>query len=109
MASNNSYYPLPASYQGTVCRSCGAKITFVTTINGASIPLDLSTARPGPGNRWQEAQTHFASCPQGQAWSNRRAATPARAASAELGAAEQAEQLVLDGFWAPRKNGQGGG
>lgn len=71
----------------TKCRSCGAPIVFAITEKGRRMPLD---ANPDPAGEWtvtawgdlkpaddstpaEERRTsHFVTCPQGRAWSDRR-------------------------------------
>lgn len=70
----------------TTCRSCGARMIFGLTDKGRRMPLD---AEPVPDGPWtvdangnlerasadtppeERRQSHFVSCPQGRAWSNK--------------------------------------
>lgn len=66
---NDGFYPLPLHHQKSQCRSCKAPIVWVQTASGARMPLDLGTVEHRDG--MDMAQTHFALCPQGKAWSKR--------------------------------------
>jgi len=71
----------------TTCRSCGAPIVWGITDKGRRMPLDSA---PDPDGEWtvttwgdlehatadtpvgERRISHFATCPQGRAWSDRR-------------------------------------
>lgn len=46
------------------CRSCGARIVFLTTDRGKSIPVDIATVAEGETRfDHQKHRAHFATCP----------------------------------------------
>lgn len=72
-------YVLPPRVRPSYCRSCGATIVWARTQGGRATPLDLATVEERGGER--HALTHFATCPQGRAWSG-YGATPSPALAA---------------------------
>lgn len=69
---NDGYFPLPANAKRGICRSCRQPIAWVTTANGAHMPLDLATIEQR--DNVTMALNHFASCPHGTAWSKKAGA-----------------------------------
>lgn len=92
---NDGYFPLPANATRSTCRSCKAPVAWITTGAGAHMPLDLGTVEQRDGVTM--AMNHFATCPQGEAWSATRYHGPtgdvnnpeAQAAVARLRAMQQ--------------------
>lgn len=68
---NDGYFPLPANARRTTCRSCKAPVAWIVTESGAHMPLDLGTVEQRDGVTM--ALNHFATCPQGKAWSGHNA------------------------------------
>lgn len=74
---NDGYFPLPFSARRGTCASCGRSIAWITMASGAQMPLDVTTAEQRDGATY--ALNHFATCPQGQAWSAHPQAKPVKA------------------------------
>jgi hypothetical protein len=66
---NDGYFPLPENAKRSTCRSCQQPIAWVQTASGARMPLDL--ARVEQRDDVTMALNHFATCPQGAAWSKK--------------------------------------
>jgi hypothetical protein len=69
----NTIYMVPNAPTQT-CRSCGAKIIWSITPNGAHVPLSFATIR-WIGNR-RYAFSHFVDCPHASAWSSQAMPEP---------------------------------
>ena len=69
---NDGYFPLPENAKRGTCRSCQQPIAWVQTASGARMPLDLATVEQRDGVTM--ALNHFATCPQGAAWSKKASA-----------------------------------
>lgn len=59
-------YPLPPNPRIELCRSCGARVVWIRTESGKSMPLSVAMAR-NVGGRWV-ATSHFADCPHAHEW-----------------------------------------
>lgn len=62
--------------QYALCKGCGKKIMFVTTVDGATIPLDLKVqtwdyAGPGIYGRSTAFVSHFIVCPRANDFSGK--------------------------------------
>lgn len=66
---NDGYFILPAGAQRARCRSCQAEIAYIITARGQRMPLDVAKSEERDGQTW--ALTHFATCPEGKAWSQK--------------------------------------
>lgn len=71
---SDGYYKLPTNYRETTCRSCGARVVFISLPSGTKQPLDLDTTEERSDGTY--ALTHFATCPQGRAWRRPEARQP---------------------------------
>ena len=52
-------YPIPEGLEPKPCRSCEADVYWIRTEKGKPMPLD------------EDGTPHFATCPQGKAWSGK--------------------------------------
>lgn len=53
----------------TNCRSCGAQIIWMMTVNNRRMPVNADSAEPGE-TMYEHGKhvSHFSTCPQGDRW-----------------------------------------
>lgn len=68
-APRRGEYPLPPGARVESCRSCGARIVWLHTPAGRSLPLSLATVQTRGGVTY--ALAHFADCPDAKDWSRK--------------------------------------
>lgn len=59
----------------TACRSCGREVVWLATATGRRMPVNADTVKEDDAVFDPKAHTsHFADCPQADAWRKRRGA-----------------------------------